>query len=139
MEGWRTYGGIALLGFAGLAGEDDQFGLVSLQPLDVKSFALLAEVPPPVVDNDTNTTSLLPANACLLQFSKSESASLPDFSVIADRLSTNSGSEQGERADTKGSGLDLAGLSSANFGAWLIEPCADPALPVFSEVVCMED
>jgi hypothetical protein len=89
----RTYSGVALLGLASLAGEDDKLGLVSLQPLDIESLALLAQVPPPVINNDTNTTSLLPANASLLQFGKSKPTSLPEFSVVADCRGTNSGSE----------------------------------------------
>jgi hypothetical protein len=92
-KGWKAYGGVSLLGLACLAGEDDQLGLIGLQPLDVKSFALLAQVPPPVIDDDANTTGLLPTNACLLQFSQSESTSLPELSVIADRWGTNGGSE----------------------------------------------
>jgi hypothetical protein len=92
-KGRRAYGGVALLGLARLAGEDNQLGLVSLQPLDVKSFALLAQVPPPVINNNTNTASLLPANARLLQFSESESTSLPEFSVIADCWGPNGRSE----------------------------------------------
>ena len=134
-----TYSGVALLGLAGLAGEDNEFGLVGLQPLNVQGLALLAQVPPPVIDHDTNTTSLLPTNASFLQFSESKSTSLLEFSVIADCLGTDGGSEQGERANTEGGSLDLAGLSPTDFGAWLIEPGADPALPVFSEMVCVEN
>ena len=92
-----------------------------------------------MINNDSNTTSLLPANTGLFQFSESKATTLPEFSVIADCLGTNSGSEQGQRANTEGSSLGRAGLSSANLGAWLIEPSADPALPVFSEVVCVEN
>ena len=93
IRGGRAYSGVALLGLAGLAGEDDKLGLVSFQPLDVESLALLAQVPPPVINNDTDTTSLFPANASLLQFGKSKPTSLPEFLVIADCWSTNSGSE----------------------------------------------
>ena len=89
----RAHSGVALLGLAGLAGEDDKLGLVSLQPLDVENLALLAQVPPSVINNDTNTTGLLLANASLLQFSESKPTSLPEFSVIADCWGTNSGSE----------------------------------------------
>ena len=89
-KGRRAYSGVTLLGLAGLAWEDNQLGLISLQPLDVECLALLAQVPPPVINNDTNTASLLLANASLLQFSKSEPTSLPKFPVIADRLGTNS-------------------------------------------------
>lgn len=92
-KGRKAYSGVALFGFAGLAGEDDKLGLVSLQPFNVESFALLAQVPPPVINNDANATSLLLANASLLQFGESEPTSLPEFSVIANCWSTNGRSE----------------------------------------------
>ena len=66
IRGGRAYSGVALLGLARLAGEDDKLGLVSLQPLDIESLALLAQISPPVINHDTNTTSLLPANSSLL-------------------------------------------------------------------------
>ena len=73
----KTYGGVALLGLASLAGEDDEFGLVGFQPLNIQSLALLAEVPPSVINNDANTTSLLPTDASLLKFGQSKSTSFP--------------------------------------------------------------
>ena len=92
-KGRGAYSGVTLLGLAGFTREDNQLGLVSRQPLDVECFALLAQVPPPVIDNDTNTASLLLTNACLLQFSESEPTSLSEFPVITDCLGTNSRSE----------------------------------------------
>lgn len=67
IEGERgTHGGVALLGLAGLAGEDDKFSLISLQPLNIQDLALLAQIPPPVINDDTDTTSLLLTNPSLL-------------------------------------------------------------------------
>ena len=138
IERGRTHGRVALLGLAGLAGEDDEFGLVSLQSLNVQGLALLTQVPPPVVYDNANTTSLLLTNTSLFQFTEGESTPFLKFSIIANCWGANGGSEQSERANTEGGSFSLAGSSSADFCAWLIKPGADPALPVFSEVVCVK-
>lgn len=52
----------------------------------VENFAFLIQVPPPVINSDPNIASLL-------QLSESEPMTLPEFSVIADCLDTNGGSE----------------------------------------------
>jgi len=108
-----THSRVALLGLLSIPREDDQLGLVSFQPLDIQFFPLLAQVPPSVVNDNTDTTCLLPVDASLLQFSKGETTAFSDFTVVADSLGTNSGTEEGEWADTKGGSLGLASIASA--------------------------
>ena len=134
-----THSGVALLGLLGVAGEDNEARLVRLETLDVDRLALLAQVSPPVVDDDADTTRLLLSNAGLLQFAEGEATALADFPVVAHSLGADGGAEEGEGADTKRSGLGLAGLAAAKFAAWLVEPSADTALPVLTEVVGVKD
>jgi hypothetical protein len=134
-----THCRIALLGLASFAGEDDQAGLVCLQPLHVDLLALLAQIPPPVINHNSNTSGLLPSNTSLLELRKSKSTAFTNFAVVADGLSTDGGAEEVERADAKGSSLGLAGCPSAELAAGLVEPGAHTALPVLPEMVGGED
>lgn len=135
----KTYGRVALLGLTSLAGEDDETGLVGVQPLNIELLALLAKVSSPVVNNDTNSASLLPSNSSLLELSEGEAATFPEFTVVADGLSTDSWAERLSRANSKGSGFGLAGSAAAKFASWLVEPGTDSALPVLAEVVGVKD
>jgi len=135
----NTYRRISLLGLASLAGENDKAGLVSLQSLDVDLLALLAQISPPVINNNSNTTGLFPSNSSLLEFSMSESTALANFAVVADGLGTDGWAEESEGTNAKGSGLSLARCASAELASRLVEPGADPALPVLPEVVGVED
>ena len=135
----ETHGGDALLGIPSLAGEDDKAGLVLPQPLDVDLLALLAQVCPPVVDDNPNALGLLPADTGLLQLGEGESTALTNFAVVADGLGADGGAEEGEGANAEGCGLGLAGLATTELAAWLVEPGADTALPVLAEVVLVED
>ncbi len=92
-----------------------------------------------MVDNDADTTRLLLANASLLELSESEATALADFAVVADRLGTDGGAEEGQGANAELRSLRLAGLTTAELAAGLVEPGADSALPVLAEVVGVED
>ena len=92
-----------------------------------------------MVNNDTNSAGLLATDSSLLQLSKSETAAFPDLAVVTNGLSTDSGAEEVKRADTKASGLLLAGLATANLAAGLVKPCTNTDLPVLAEVVIVED
>ena len=135
----KTYRRVTLLGLLGVAGEDDETSLVCLETLNVQSLALLAQVTPPVVDHDTNTTSLLAANTSLLQLSQCETTALSDLSVVTNGLSSDGRSEKSEGANTEASSLLLASLAAAKLTTRLVEPCADAQLPVLAEVVLVKD
>lgn len=134
-----THSGVALLGLLGVTGKDNETGLVGLEALNVESLALLAQVSPPVVHNDTNTTSDPARYTSLLELGESETTALTELAVVADSLSTDGGTEEFKRAGTKGSSLGLAGLAAAEFAAGLVEPGAHAQLPVLAEVVVVED
>ena len=134
-----TYCRITLLGLLRVAGEDDEFRLVCLEALHVQLLTLLAQIPPAVVDNNADTTRLLPSDTCLLKLGKGESTALTDLRVVADSLCTDGWAEELEGTDTEGSSLGLAGLTATKFASRLVEPGADTALPVLAEVVCVED
>lgn len=135
----NTYNRVTLLGLGCLSGEDDQLGLVSPQPLDVESLALLAQVSPPVVNDDTNTTCLFAVDTCLLQFSQSESATLTELAVVTNSLATDSRAEMCEGANTELGSLDFAGCASAKLASGLIEPGAHAALPILVEVITVKN
>ena len=134
-----THGGVTLLGLLSVAGEDNQSCLVGLKTLNVQSLALLAQVSPPVVNNDTNTTSLLLANTSLLQLGEGEATALTDFPVVSDSLGTDGGAEESKGTDTKLSSLGLAGCATTELAAGLVEPGANTELPILAEVVLVED
>ncbi len=133
------YRRIALLGFTSLTGEDNQTGLVRLQTFNIEFLALLTKIPPPVINNNTNTESLLPSNTCLFQFTQCETTSFTDFTVVANGLSTNGGAEEGKGTNTEGGSFSFTSVAAAEFSSWLIKPCADAALPVLVEMVVVED
>ena len=135
----NTYNRVTLLGLGCLSGKDDQLGFVSLQPLDVESLALLAQVSPPVVNNDTDTTCLFAVDTCLLKLSESESAAFTELAIVANSLATDSGAEMCEGADAELGGLGFAGRAPAKLASGLIEPGAHAALPILMEVVTVEN
>lgn len=92
-----------------------------------------------MVNNNANSESLLPANSSLLQLSQCETTSLTEFAVVANGLSTDSGAEEGEGTNAECGSLGLAGVASAEFPSWLIEPGANATLPILAEVVGVED
>lgn len=96
-----TYGGVTLLGLGCLSGKDNQFALVGFQPLHIESLALLAQVSPPVINDDANTACLLAVDACLLQLSESKSTTFADLAVVADSLATDSRAKECKWADAE--------------------------------------
>jgi len=130
---------VTLLGFGCLSGKDDQLVLVGFQPLDVESLALLAQVSPPVVNNDTDTTRLFAVDTRLLKLGESESATFTELAVVANSLAADGGAEKCEGADAELSGLDFAGCASAKLACGLIEPGAHAALPILVEVVIVKN
>lgn len=134
-----THRRVTLLGLLRVAGEDNETSLVGLETLHVHHLTLLAQVPPPMVDDDADTTRLLLANTSLLELSQSEAAALADFPVVAHGLPTDCGAEEREGANTEFGGLRLASLAATELAAGLVEPGADTALPVLAEVVGVED
>ncbi len=92
-----------------------------------------------MVDDNADRKGLLPVDPSSLELGESETTALPDLGVVADSLGTDSWAEEGERPDTEGSSLSLAGVATTELASWLIEPCPDPALPVFAEMVRGED
>ena len=70
-ETW-THCSVTLLGLAGFSWVDDQSRLVLLQPPDIELLSLLAQVPPPVVNGDSDTLGLLPPDASELELVNSE-------------------------------------------------------------------
>ena len=134
-----THGRVTLLGLLRVAGEDNQSCLVGLKTLNVQSLALLAQVSPPVVNNDTNTTSLLLANTSLLQLGEGEATALTELAVVAHGLAADSRAEDIKGANAKGSGLLFARNAAALLAPRLVKPGLDAALPVLAEMVVVED
>lgn len=135
----NTYNRVTLLGLGCLSGKDDQLGFIGFQPFDIESLALLAQVSPPVVNDDTNATSLFAVYTCLLELSESESTAFTELAVIADSLATDSGAEKCEGADAELGGFGLAGCAPAELASRLIEPGAHAALPILMEVVTVKN
>jgi hypothetical protein len=134
-----TYSRVALLGLFGITREDDKSLLIRLQSLNINKFPLLAQIPPPVVNDNTYPPRLLPSDPSLLQFSERESTPLTDFPVVPDSLRADGRAEEGEGAYPEGGRFGFTSGSAPEFASWLVEPGADAALPVFAEVVRVED
>ena len=110
-----------------------------MQPLNINFLPLLAQISPPVVDDNADSPGLLPSNTSLLEFGKRETTTLAYFSVVANCLPSNCRAKETEGADTQRGGFRFACFTSAELSPWLIKPGADPALPVLPEVVVVED
>jgi len=110
-------GRVAFLGLLGIAGEHNQALLVRLQALHIERLALLAQVPPSVVDNNANATRFFLANASLLDLGQCETTALAELAVVTDSLCSDGGAEEGERANAERGGLSLAGLTAAKLAA----------------------
>lgn len=128
-----------MLWLLGLTREHNQSLLVGLQALHIKSLALLAEVPPSVIHNDTNTLRLLPPNTSLLELSQSETTSLADLPVVLDSLATHSGTKKGEGANAECGDFSFPCLTTAELATGLVEPGADTDLPVLAEMISREN
>lgn len=135
----ETHGRVALLGLLEVAGEDNEARLVCLETLNVERLALLAQVPPPVVNDDADTTSLLAADTSLLELGQGEPTTLTNLPVVSHGLAADCGAEEVERAHAQSSGLGLASLAAAELAPRLIEPGAHPLLPVLPEMVVVKD
>ena len=92
-----------------------------------------------MVNDNSNTPRLLPSNASLFELGQSKSATLTNFAVVADSLSTHGGAEEGERTDAESGSFGFASSASAEFASGLVKPCANPALPILPEVVGVKD
>lgn len=130
---------ITLLWLTSLLGEEDQTVLVCRQALNVDGLSLHAQVPPAVVDNDTQALGLFAPDSSFLQFGKCEATALTDFGVVSHGLCADSGAEELERSYTQCGGLGDTGISSAELTSGLVEPCLDTALPVLAEMIAVED
>lgn len=139
MDSADTYRRIALLGLPSLPGEHDQLLLIRLQPLHIDLQPLLAEISPSVVDHDADTPCFLAADTGGLELCKREATPLADFAVVSDGLRANGRAEGCQRADTEGGCFGFAGVAAAQFASRLVEPGAHAALPVFAEMVSVED
>ena len=64
---WATHGSVSLLGFALLLGEEDEFGLVLLQPLYVLLQGFHRFVPASEIHRDADAACRLLADASSLQ------------------------------------------------------------------------
>lgn len=132
-------GRITLLGFPSLLGVNDQSLLVRLESLHIHSLTLLAQIPPAMVDDDTESTSGFTGDTGFFEFGEGESAALSDFRVVAEGLASDCGAEGLEGTDAEGGCFCDTGCATAEFTAWLVEPGANSALPVLAEVVTVED
>lgn len=92
-----------------------------------------------MINDDTNPSCFLLSNPSVLELCQCESTAFTDFAVVSHGLATNGGAEESERSNSQSSGFGFSGVTSAELSSWLIEPGADPALPVFPEVVVVED
>jgi hypothetical protein len=92
-----------------------------------------------VVNDDPDTPRLFSTDACLFEFSEREAAAFAELAVVADGLATDSGAQEGERADAEARSLFFARFAPAEFASGLVKPGADAALPVLVEVVAGKD
>lgn len=92
-----------------------------------------------MVNNNTNTASLLPPYTSLLELCVRKSTAFADFAVVSHGLCTDSGAKEGEGAHAEGGSFCFPGGASTEFASRLVKPSADMALPVLAEVIGMED
>ena len=92
-----------------------------------------------MVNDDSETKSLLSADTSLLELCQGETTTLTNLRVVTNGLTTNGRTEELQRTSTEESYFCLARSAAALLATGLIEPGSNPTLPVLAEVVCVED
>lgn len=92
-----------------------------------------------MINDNADSSGLLPSNASLLELCKRKATTLAYFSVVADCLASDCRAKEGKRANAQRGGFGFACVTSAELSPWLIKPGADPALPILPEVIVVED
>lgn len=121
------------------AGKNDDALTVGLDTVNVELQALLALVPPPVVNRDTEAAGLLLPQTGSLDLLDGEATTLTQLGVVLEGGAAHSRAERLNGLQAEGSGLGSAGIASALLSAGLVKPDLDAALPVLAEVVVVED
>jgi len=125
--------GIALLGLVLAEREQEQFGLVGLEAVDVGVQRLSASVLATVVDGDADGQGLLAGNAGSFELIESETSSQADLVVVTLGRGVHDGAQQtGGRAREALLGLLGSVGASADSAGRLVEPGPDVLLPVLT-------
>lgn len=128
-------GGITLLDAVRTAGEDNEASTVGLEAVDVGVEGFLRLVATTVVDGNTNGPGFLLGDTSGLELLKGKTTASTDLDVVLDGRAPDSGAKETVNG-TRGSGSSLLDAVQATtlLPARLVEPGADPALPVLAEV-----
>lgn len=111
--------GLTLLGGLGVAGEEDEAGLVGLQALNVGLEGLLAEVLATGVDGDTDGAGKLAGDVGLLKLGEGETTASTNTAVVLDAGAADDGAELVDGLGSDTGGLLLAGVTTAGLLAGL--------------------
>jgi len=92
-----------------------------------------------VVNNDADSSRLLPVDPSFLEFCQSEATAFTKLDVVAYSLSADGWTEEFYWTNAEVQSFGFAGNASAKFAARLIKPGFDSALPVLAEVIAGKD
>eukprot|EP00750_Incisomonas_marina_P025806 INCI5694.1.p1 GENE.INCI5694.1~~INCI5694.1.p1 ORF type:complete len:239 (-),score=57.88 INCI5694.1:31-747(-) len=133
-------GGVALLGLALAAGEDNKVSDVVLQALDVGLESLDAAVHAAVVDGDADAAGLALVDAGSLELSKGEATSGAHADVELGGLAADDrAQEASSRARADGLSAGAACETAALLLTGLVEESLHAALPLLVEVLVRHD
>jgi len=127
-------GGITLMRLGKLLGEEDQFGSVLLQTLNVLLKRLDALVTATVVDGDANGPGEVLVESGSLDLLEGETATEPLFLIVLDGWASDDRSELGGGSGRHLGGERLSGVLSADLPRRLVEPRLDAVLPILLEM-----
>jgi len=127
-------GGVSLVRFGQLLGEEDEFGFILFQTLHVLLQRLDALVAPTVVNRDADRSGEILVETGGLDLLQGETATETLFLVVLDGRASNDGPELGGGPGGDTSRLGLSGLGAPDLPGRLIEPGLHAVLPILLEM-----
>jgi len=132
-------GGISLVRFAQLLREENEFGFVLLETLNVLLKRLNALVAPTVVDRDADRSGEILVETGGLDLLQGKAATETLLLVVFDGRASYDRPEGGGRSGRDTSCLGLSGLSASDLPRRLIKPRLDAILPILLEMGVLND
>jgi len=132
-------GSITLMGLGEFLGEEDQFGSVLLQSLDVLLQRFDAFVAATVIDRDPDGPGKVLVEPGGLNLFQSEATAETLLLVVLDGRASDDGPELSGGSGRYFSRQRLSGVLPADLPGWLIEPSLDAILPILLEMRVLDD
>jgi len=132
-------GGVSLVRFGQLLGEEDEFGFVLFQTLHVLLQRLDALVAPTVVNRDADRSGEILVETGSLDLLQGEATAKTLLLVVLDGGASDNWPQSGGGPGRDSGSLGLPGLGSSDLPGRLVKPRLDAVLPILLEVGILND